>query len=202
MPAAPGKPRAAVFADRIEVRWNAPTLNMDGSKPPVVKGYNIFRSAPGEAVARLNSAPLAAAYYMDRSFEFGKPYAYFVRALTGDKTPYIETDDSEPLEIVAADTFPPEPPKGLVSVTAVGMVTLIWEAKPGTDTAGFRVWRRTDDEAEFKALTTAAIAENTYTDTTVESGHRYEYAVTAVDGAGNESARSESLTETIKGGGR
>ena len=139
---------------------------------------------------------------MDRDFSFAKPYAYSVRALTGDTAPYVESDDSEVLEITPADVFPPGPPKSLTSVTTVGMVMLIWEMGPGPDTTGFRVWRKMDDEAVFKPLTLQAITENTFTDKTIESGHRYAYAVTAVDAAGNESARSEVLTEIIKDAGR
>jgi len=197
MPAAPGKPSAKVFADRIEVRWTAPALNMDGTKPPLLKGYNVYRASPGQRPILLNSAPIAVPYYMDRAFEFGKPYVYAVRALTGDRSPYVETEASEGLAYTAVDTFPPAPPKKPTAVTAVGLVTLIWEAGPGEAAAGFRVWRKIDD-AEFKLLTPQAIMENTFTDTTVERGHRYEYAVSAVDAAGNESARSESLTEIIK----
>lgn len=197
MPAAPGKPRATAFTDRVEVRWTAPTLNMDGSKSPVIKGYNVYRNEPGLAPVLLNTAPVAVSYFMDRDFVFGKPYVYRVRALTGDRAPYIETDESEGLEFAAIDTFPPFPPKKPTSVTAVGLVTLIWEAGAGEPPSGFKVWRKTDDEADFKLLTPKAIVENTYTDKTVDSGHRYEYAVTAVDAAGNESDRSEILVEII-----
>ncbi|MBN1937978.1 MAG: fibronectin type III domain-containing protein [Candidatus Aminicenantes bacterium] len=199
MPAAPGKPRATAFADRIEVRWTAPTRNMDGTARPVIKGYNVFRREPDGAPVLLNTSPVAVSYFMDRDFEFGKPYVYSVRALTGPKAPYIQTDESEGLEFTAVDAFPPAPPKKPVSVAAVGLVTLIWEAGAGEAPAGFRVWRRMDDEADFKPLTPEPIVENTYTDKSVEGGHRYEYAVTAVDAAGNESGRSDALTEVIKG---
>jgi len=198
MPAAPGKPRATAFADRIEVRWAAPTLSIDGAKIAGLKGYNVYRKASGEAPVLLNTAPVAVSYFMDRAFAFGMPYVYSVRALSGDRAPYLESEESEGLEFSAVDTFPPTPPTKLTSVPAVGLVTLIWEAGTGEPAAGFKDWRRLDDEADFKLLTAGAIVENTYTDKTVESGHRYEYAVTAVDTAGNESDRSEVLTEIIK----
>ena len=50
-------------------------------------------------------------------------------------------------------------------------------------------------------MTPAPISENTFTDDQVEAGGRYQYAVTALDRTGNESGRSEVLTETGKGAG-
>jgi len=189
---------AAVFSDRIEIHWTVPEANADGTKPPLLKGYNIYRSATGEEPVLLNMSPETMPPYSDVSFVFGKKYAYRVAALTGDNAPYIESELSEPVEAAPVDIFPPSAPKGLQLLTAVGLVTLIWDANPEPDLAGYRVWRKTDDESDFRALTAAAIAENTFSDDRVESGHRYAYVITAVDTAGNESARSEALAEFIK----
>jgi hypothetical protein len=201
MPAPPGGLRADVFEDRIEIQWTIPDANTDGTQPPLLKGYNVYRSSPGEASARLNETPVETPPFADRSFKFGITYSYRVRALTGDAAPYLESGDSGTLDVTAVDTFPPAPPKGLISVTAVGLVTLFWNPGPEADLAGYRVWRKGSEDVEFLALTPAAIGENTFSDEHIESGQRYEYAVTAVDQAGNESARSEALTEIIKDAG-
>jgi hypothetical protein len=194
----PSQLRTVVRVDRIEIRWTAPDANLDGSKPPLVKGYNVYRNTPSGTPVRLNMSPVAAPYFMDRDFEFGARYFYHVAALSGAAPPYVESDDSEALEITPVDIFPPAPPAGLESVTAPGLITLIWERSPETDIAGYRVWRKAAGESEFKALTPAVIPENTFTDGAVEKGLRYDYAVSAVDRAGNESPRSAVLTEVIK----
>jgi hypothetical protein len=198
----PSQLRAVVRVDRIEIRWTAPSANTDGSTPPSLKGYNVYRKSSSGAPVRLNNSSVAAPYFMDRAFDFGVPYSYHVAALSGTEPPYFESDDSDVLEIAPADVFPPSPPAGLESVTAPGLVTLIWERSPETDLAGYRVWRKKAGESEFRALTPASIPENTFSDTAVEKGVRYDYAVSAVDRAGNESLRSAVLTEIIKDSGR
>ena len=67
-----------------------------------------------------------------------------------------------------------------------------------SDFSGYRVWRKKEGEEEYRLLTPEAIRENTFTDTSIEKGIRYHYAVTAVDKQGNESERSDSVSE-IKG---
>lgn len=188
---------AAVFADRIEIRWTVPEVNADGTKPVVLKGYNVYRSAAGEEPVLLNMSPVPLPFYNDVSFAFGGVYAYRVAALTGDEAPYVESEMSEPVEAAPVDLFPPAAPTGLQLLSAVGLVTLIWDANPEPDLIGYRVWRQTGD-GEFRVLTSGPIAENTFSDDRVESGRRYVYAVTAVDKAGNESARSETAAEFIK----
>jgi hypothetical protein len=197
-PRPPAGLTAAVFSDRIEIRWSIPEANTDGTKPPLLKGYNIYRSAAGEEPLLLNISPAPLPQFNDVTFAFGQRYAYRVAALTGDEAPYVESELSEPVEAAPVDIFPPSAPKGLQLLTAVGLVTLIWDANPEPDLAGYRVWRKTDNEAEFSVMTAAVIAENTFSDDRIESGRRYAYVITAVDTAGNESPRSEVLTEFIK----
>jgi hypothetical protein len=197
-PMPPGGLTSGVFADRIEIRWSVPDANTDGTKPPQLKGYNVYRYLPGEEPVLLNIAPAPLPQFNDVSFEFGKKYFYRVAALTGEEVPYIESDLSEPVEAAAVDVFPPAAPKGLQSLTSVGLITLIWGAGAESDLAGYRVWRKMEGEGEFRSLIPALITENTFSDENIESGRRYEYAVTAVDLAGNESPRSESLSEFIK----
>ncbi|MHB8053730.1 MAG: fibronectin type III domain-containing protein [Candidatus Aminicenantales bacterium] len=189
---------AGVFSDRIEIRWSVPDANTDGTKPPQLKGYNVYRNSPGEEPVLLNIAPAPMPLFNDVSFEFGQRYLYRVAALTGDDAPYVESELSEPIEAAPVDVFPPAAPKGLQSLTAVGLVTLIWDAGTESDLAGYRVWRKTDDENNFRSLTPEILTENTFSDNKIESGRRYAYAVTAVDLTGNESSRSEALSEFIK----
>jgi hypothetical protein len=197
-PLPPGGLSSGVFSDRIEIRWSVPEANADGSGPPQLKGYNVYRQSPGQDPVLLNITPAPMPIFMDVSFEFGQRYTYRVAAMTGDDAPYVESELSAPIEVAPVDIFPPATPKNLQSLTAVGLVTLIWEAVTEPDLAGYRVWRQRDDEKEFKSLTPNVITENTFSDDKIERGHRYSYAVTAVDLKGNESPRSEALSEFIK----
>jgi hypothetical protein len=198
IPVPPANLKATVFRDRIEIRWAPPSVNMDGSKPPLLLGYHLYRTDPGGAPVLLGTTTAAETFFNDPSFEFGLIYAYRVRALTGEETALLESEDSAVLEVAPVDVFPPSPPTGLTSVTATGLITLFWEPSPEADVAGYRVWRRMAGEKVFRALNPAAIVENTFSDASVEKGRRYEYAVSAVDRRGNESPRTAAINESIK----
>jgi len=198
IPACPLDLKATVFHDRIEIRWTPPSVNMDGSKPPLLRGYHIYRTPPGGVSVLLGTTTEAETFFNDPVFEFGRVYAYRVRALTGEESALLESEDSDVLEVAPIDIFPPSTPSGLTSVTATGLITLFWEPSPEADVAGYRIWRRPAGEIEFRALTPVAITENTFNDTSVEKGRRYEYAVSAVDQRGNESPRTSAVSEIIK----
>jgi fibronectin type 3 domain-containing protein len=67
-----------------------------------------------------------------------------------------------------------------------------------TDLEGYRVWRREEGTAEFRLLTPDPIKENAYSDRDVTKGKTYVYFVTALDKSGNESARSETISDRIR----
>ncbi|HUP51616.1 MAG TPA: PKD domain-containing protein, partial [Longimicrobiales bacterium] len=94
-------------------------------------------------------------------------------------------------DVYVAQTVPPEPdteapsaPEGLTADGAAGVeVALVWQA--ATDNVavtGYRIYR---DDVEV-----ATVTETTYTDTSVDPSTAYTYEVSALDAAGNESARS------------
>ncbi|MGB8952312.1 MAG: hypothetical protein WCC06_06570 [Candidatus Aminicenantales bacterium] len=191
----PFQVEAAVFEDRIELKWAAPQENTDRSTPAAVKGYNIYR-AEGENMPRLlNSAPVSDTQHGDKEFLFGRNYRYFIRASASESAPYLESEDSAVIEVLPRDVFAPAPPSGLEAVSSTGLVTLIWEANREKDIAGYKVWRKEEGRDACVLLTPEPILENTFTDTAVEKGRRYEYAITALDRSGNESQKSEPVVE-------
>jgi glycosidase len=87
-----------------------------------------------------------------------------------------------------ADLTPPEVPTGLTATAGDGSVALAWDAVPGS--AGYFVYRSPVSGGGYAPLTATPWMDTTYTDDTVVNGRLYYYVVTAVDGAGNESDRS------------
>jgi predicted small lipoprotein YifL len=194
----PRQVQANVFEDRIEIRWRAPEKNIDQSSPAYLKGYNIYR-AEGEGPARrLNPELAKEEKYEDRDFVFERLYRYFVRASATELSPFVESEDSETIEVKPKDVFPPAPPSGLVSVSVGTLISLSWDANREKDLAGYRVWRKAEGEAEFVLLTPELIQENAYSDTRVEKNKRYYYAITAQDKSGNESMKSDVVSEIAK----
>jgi len=194
--------KAAVFQDRIEVSWMPAEGNLDHSSPATFKGYNVYRAEGNAPLRRLNSQLIKDNKYSDKDFLIGNVYRYIIRASATESSPFMESDDSELLEVKTEDSFPPAVPSGLVSIVAGDFVSLTWDENRDEDLAGYRVWRRMDGEDEFVLLTPQPIAENAFNDATVEKNKRYHYAVTAQDRSGNESRKSESVSEVIKDGSK
>jgi fibronectin type 3 domain-containing protein len=197
-PLPPQNVRASVFEKHIEVRWSAPaaTAGELGSTQPV--GYKVYRAEEEEAPVLLNSSLVRGEEYRDGSFSFGKTYRYFVRAVASDAAAFRESDDSEVVEILAKDTFPPAPPAGLTVISGTGFIALSWEANKEPDLAGYKVWRRAAGQADFVLLKSLPATETTYSDSLVEKNKRYDYAITALDNAGNESRKLQAASGLIR----
>ncbi|MGD0783225.1 MAG: hypothetical protein ABSA30_10255, partial [Candidatus Aminicenantales bacterium] len=127
-----------------------------------------------------------------------KTYTYVVRASATNAEPYSESGDSPAVTVTPVDVFPPAVPSGLTAAAGGNVIMLLWDAGREPDLAGYRVWRREAGHGEFKPLTDRPIAENAYSDAAAAPGVLYEYAVSAVDKAGNESARSAAVSEILK----
>ncbi len=190
--------RVSVADSRVKMHWAAPAANFDGSAPAVLKGYNVYRSEAGREPVRLNSRPFLEPAFDDTDFVFGRTYTYVVRASATTAEPYAESGDSPAVVVTPEDVFPPAVPAGLTAAAGGNVIMLIWDAGREPDLAGYRVWRREAGHGEFKPLTDRLITENTYSDGTAAPGVLYDYAVSAVDKTGNESARSAAVSEILK----
>jgi hypothetical protein len=198
LPLPPSEVKLLVSPDKIEITWSPPQENRDHSFPANVKGYNIYRSEGEENPLRLNADLIKQEKYEDKNFLFEQEYTYVVRASATDKSPYLESEDSEKTAIVPEDTFAPEPPEGLISVAGQDVLAISWDANTEEDLEGYRVWRREEGETEFRLLTQGPIRNNAYNDRQVEKGKEYAYAVTALDFSGNESQRSKTVSDRIR----
>jgi fibronectin type 3 domain-containing protein len=106
------------------------------------------------------------------------------------------------------DTFPPHAPSGLEAVpggvtAADRSIDLSWTPDTDADLAGYFVYRQEVDEKGVVASTATRlnltpVAGPAYRDQTAMAGHRYAYRVTAVDTAGNESAPSAEVQESLR----
>jgi predicted small lipoprotein YifL len=190
--------KATVLKDRIEIRWNPAEKNIDQSSPPDFKGYNLYKLDREGWAHRLNSRLIKEREYSDKDFLLGEVYRYFLRAVISDSPPLSESDNSEVIEVLAKDTFAPAVPSGLVSIATEEYISVSWDANLEKDLAGYRVWLKMEGQDEYISLTPVPIQENAFNDTNVEKNRRYYYAVSALDKSGNESPKSESISQTIK----
>jgi hypothetical protein len=108
---------------------------------------------------------------------------------------------SEKVTIDAKDVFPPAVPAGLAAVAdeQARAVDLSWTPDTDADLAGYVVYRRdvTAGGAVERISGSALVVGPSFSDSTVVAGHRYAYAVSAVDADGNESAQSGEVEEGL-----
>jgi hypothetical protein len=197
IPGPPGGLSCEVRQHAMRLTWIPPAANSDGSVPPRIAGYNVYRSEnPKEfPSAPLNPPPLTKPEFEDRSFLFDKTYYYAVSVVGKRENPYAESGLSAPVKVVARDVFPPGPPLNLNSVVENGLVILLWAAPQDTDVAGYRVYRSEEGSTEKRLLQPAPVTAMSYKDGTAQPGRTYIYSVTAVDTHGNESTPAQTRAE-------
>lgn len=163
----------------IELAWLSPA---DATS------FRIFRKADGEK-APIQVGDSRIASFTDRSSEYDKHYVYFVQALHDGS----ESEVSSPVSMTAKDTFPPAVPSGLTATGGIHTIELSWERNTESDFRTYVVYRATA-HGPFEKL--AETDSPVYSDHAVKAGTTYQYAISAVDQKGNESAKSAPVEST------
>ena len=134
--------------------------------------------------------------WTDPGVEYGQPYTYEVQAVVniGDKR-IAESDFSAPETRTPVDEFPPAAPTALRADRSGNAVSLVWEPVSDADLAGYRIYR-SEGNGPWQKLADVSTVPS-YSDTTVEHGKTYHYAVSAFDNSPkhNESERSTPPAE-------
>lgn len=187
-----------VAQDSLLLQWKAPQTNIDGSTPVNILGFNIYRVSEAETTARLiNQTPITNNDFRDQSFEFAKNYKYFVRTVSlGTNAEPVESQESNIAEINPKDTFAPNPPEGITLAASPNTISIFFASNIEKDIAGYKIYRSTD-KVTWTLLTNKLLETNTFLDTKVEGGKTYYYYLIAVDRFGNESEKSEIVSEII-----
>ncbi len=151
---------------------------------------DLSHADPGGAVDR--DAPLDHEwkYWVER----------VVRVQQEDHALEIAGSPSATVSLFAKDVFPPAVPAGLTVVAdaQAKAMDLSWTPDSDTDIAGYVVYRRdVTAGGALERITPKTVVPPTWTDPTIIAGHRYAYAVSAVDQDGNESAKSAEVEEEM-----
>ena len=165
----------------ISLTWSAPSS--DGGS--AVTGYGIYRG--GSAGNETFLASVDAQFtFLDSELNNGQTYSYQVTAVNG----VGESERSE-----EAFAFPsaslPTSPLGLVATGSESKVSLTWSAPAsdgGLGISAYKVYRGTAAGEQTYLGTASALS---YEDTSVISGQRYFYQVSALNAVGEGSYASE-----------
>ena len=200
VPIAPTLLSAQVFQEKISIKWLQPEKNIDDSKPANLVGYNLYRIEK-DSQKLLNRNPIKQETFDDTFFEFEKAYKYIVRAVAVNKNgDLVESDDSNVIEIVPKDTFPPKPPEGVTIAASPNSISIFFAANRESDVIGYLIFRSQDQTLpldKWEKITLEPVKTNTFQDKNVKSGLTYFYFVKAVDKFGNISEPSEIVSEMV-----
>lgn len=169
--------------DGVAVRW-------EGNAPR----YQVLRAILNAPEPKLELiGETEAPEYVDRSTVYGARYRYVILGLAGEARRSLP---SAPVEFVPTDTFPPAIPSGLTAAAGPASIDLSWARNTEDDFAGFRLFRAVGD-GPFEPLPQLLLLP-AFTDRDVRPGLRYRYTISALDTAGNESARSAEASAQIE----
>ena len=169
---------------------NAVHLNWSGDAP----AFRIFRrpqSANATEADWVRIGDSTRASFDDATADYGKAVQYYVQAVRQVGSRWLESDPSETITFTPTDRFPPAVPTGLIVISGVRTAELAWDPVTDSDLAGYRVYRNGVKIAD-------AVAKNSYSDMDVSVGSKYSYQVSAVDQAGNESAKCAAQEITME----
>lgn len=173
----------AVAGGAVELTW---------SSVPSADRYVVYRGTSENALSVIDSAVSSSS--TEYSDDPGSDTTwYYAIAAARDVYSQSITGDISNVHSADRDATVPAAPDGLtVQITSDG-ASLSWESSTSTDVDHYNVYRGADN-ADVTALTTlfkADVSGTTDVDSAPDRLNRF-YAVTAVDGAGNESVASLS----------
>lgn len=177
-PATPGALRVENVAAGVRLTWSG----QGGA-------FRVFRRDASGSPALLATADKPV--FTDTTSEYGKSYRYFVQAIAKAGDAQAESEPSEEVTITPEDKFAPAVPTGLSAVISTKSIELVWDRNTEPDLAGYHVFRAMADGP--LQLLTGTLDAPSYSDSKVESGMKYRYAVSAIDKLSNESAQSEPV---------
>jgi fibronectin type 3 domain-containing protein len=152
-------------------------------------GYRVYRRPKGSADwTRLATTTTS---YTDATLPVtGAAYYYEIRAY--DKAGNESTGTADQAVTTVDRTAPPAP-TGLSIAREPEDLRVRWSAVEGA--ASYRVYRATSADGTYTGI--GATAQVSYVDASAAEGTTYYYRVTALDAAGNESARSVAASGTL-----
>lgn len=182
-------------------------MHRDLVKPPVAPRPNESEGAPPpeQQTLEVNLDKDDPGQALDRDATLDHTWKY-----SAERVLHVEVDHhaleiagppSATIAIDAKDVFPPRIPQGLAAVAdaQAHAIDLSWVPDPDADLAGYFVYRRdvTAGGAAQRISPSKPLVAPSFSDTAVVPGHRYAYAVSAIDRDGNQSARSEEVEEEL-----
>ncbi|MGI8991692.1 MAG: fibronectin type III domain-containing protein, partial [Bryobacteraceae bacterium] len=184
VPAVP-KPSGLILKDvpsGVQLNWQSPATM-----------FRVYRRDGPLGNWSVLASPNASAFD-DIATDYGKTYTYFVQALAPAGNSVAESEPSDEETITPKDTYAPAVPMGLGAVVSTKSIELVWDRNTESDLAGYWVYRALG-AGPFERV--SGLQESpSFSDSKVEPGKHYRYAVSSVDRQNNESKQSAPVEAT------
>ncbi|HKU72308.1 MAG TPA: hypothetical protein VJR02_00175 [Pyrinomonadaceae bacterium] len=152
-----------------------------------VTGYQVFRDGGVTAIGTSTGTT-----FSDTGLEADSTHSYAVAAVdaAGNRPVLSNTASATTLVAPPLDVTPPTTPANLTATVNGTTMNLSWSASTDdVSVTGYRVFR------DGNATPISTVNGTTFSDTGQSGTH--SYAVAAIDGAGNQSGLSNSVTATV-----
>jgi len=204
-----------LFRDMVKT-IPVPTM-AEALQPPVISlltqdAKNMPKKAGDEIKVVIQGTPKMQAYFEIGEFKRNidmqevEPGGYLgtYKVIPGDNvtnavvTGYLRDDSGNTAQWVDAvgkvtlDTVPPDAVGNLKAVGRNTVVLLGWENSSAPDLAEYRIYRSSTPLSGFQQIAKTEV--NEYRDEKLVNIQKYYYQVTAIDWAGNESEKSDTIT--------
>jgi fibronectin type 3 domain-containing protein len=191
------------------VRWSPSVRDADGGDLTGLAGYVVFRSkGTASSFVPVDTLGAEARAYVDTSLEELTTYFYTVSAIDDAGNESARASSVE-VRTEGPDQVAPESPSNLSAVpdeTDFGKAVVRWspsvrDADGGdlTGLAGYVVFRSKGTANSFVPVDTLGAEAREYVDASLEELTTYFYTISAIDDAGNESARASSVQVRTEG---
>ncbi|MFE5186838.1 PA14 domain-containing protein [Streptomyces sp. NPDC056628] len=166
---------------KAHLTWT-PNKEMD------LAGYRVYRRLKGASFGTTPLATTTSTSYTDTTLpKTGATYYYEVRAADKAGNEGTGTTDQP---VTTVDRTAPAAPTGLTTASEESGLRVGWKAADGA--TSYRVYRSASADGTYTGVGTTA--QVSWLDTSAVEGTTYHYRVTSMDAAGNESARSSSVS--------
>lgn len=182
-PTSPTNLTAQGSVGKATLNWTASTDNVG------VTGYTVYRSTVAgftpSASTKIGSTTTATTFT-----DTAASGTYYYQVVANDAAGNSSPSSNEASTVITSDTTPPTVPTNLAITNNDGQsVALSWSAaSDDVAVSGYRVYRNGTLLGSTNAVT--------YSDTSIQPATAYSYNVVAVDGAGNVSAASNTVSAT------
>jgi hypothetical protein len=211
---------AELTPEGVRLTWTGELLSLPASS--VNYSYRAYRRLAGTQertiVGQVARGFDAHPSILDQTFAWEQHYEYWLDVVTDVRNAShpcpeaaiessacvdhieIEGDDTPFQPVFTHDVYPPAVPSGLQAVfSGPGQKTfidLIWAPDTDSDLAGYNIYRHESGGQPVK-INPSLVKTPSFRDAEIVSGKIYNYAVSAVDLRGNESAPSTEASEQV-----